>query len=66
MRNQKVNVFDMFPVTTQMVSAADFYSLPLHKREGIKVISIVPPRIGCNDFGKVMIKRKYPLYRVFE
>ena len=65
MKNQKINVFDMFPMTTQTVPAADFYSLPLSKRQGIKVISIIPPRIGCNDFGRVVIKRKYPLYRVF-
>jgi len=46
----------------KFVSPGDFINMSESEKSNIKTVKIVPPRLGSNDFGKLKITYKIPVY----
>ena len=56
--------FDLFPQDHKDISPHDFLTMNREDRINIKSVEIIPPQIGKNDFGKIRIEFKTPLYTI--
>ena len=44
------------------ISPIDFVNLSDSEKTNIKAVKIVPPSLGSNDFGKLKVTFKVPIY----
>lgn len=66
LRNQDVKVLDARPVSVEMLTPSQYVALSDAERAKIRVVDIVAPRLGSNNFGGVLVRRSSPVYKVFK
>ncbi len=64
MMNKSDKQFNLFPVSHKDISPQEFLTMREVEKANIKSIEIIPPKIGKNDFGKIRVELKTPLYDV--
>jgi hypothetical protein len=54
---------DLEPVYTETVSPKEFGDYVTRNTYNIESVRIMPPTLGSNGFGEIMVKRKSPVFR---
>jgi len=61
-----VNDFDILPVKQELLSAKDFLELKKNNPHLIAHTKIVPPKLGADDFGGILVQYSRPMYKNLE
>ena len=56
------NTIDLEPTYTEVVTPSEYVRIFKEDRDRIESARVVPPRLGDDNFGVIVIKRKTPLY----
>jgi hypothetical protein len=54
---------DLEPVYTERVSPKEFGDYVSRNSYNIESVRIVPPTLGSNGFGEIVVRRKSPVFR---
>lgn len=64
MNKQLKNDFiQMTSIKEEVLDAKDYLKLSPEDRANIEKSQIIPPKLGVNNFGKIMVKYRIPVYR---
>lgn len=67
MSTNSMSVIDMLKLDTEELSIEKFASLTKQQKQNIRVVGIIPPRLGGteldNDFGRIKVEYKMPVYK---
>ena len=61
----KQNVIDFYPHSSEEMEPMEFLNLVQDGKRSIESVKILPPRMGSNDFGRIKVIFKTPVYCVF-
>jgi hypothetical protein len=54
----------LYPKTKRALTPLEFIELSPEEREKIKVVRIIPPKLGKWGFGKILVEYRHPIYEV--
>lgn len=60
--NRANRALDLEPAYTEVVTAERYIQLYEEERDDIESVHIIPGRLGTNDFGRFVVRRKRPIY----
>ena len=58
------SIIDTTRVDTEFLSIEKYMNLSEYDKSNIQSLKIIPPTFNGNDFGKVAVKYKTPIYKV--
>lgn len=56
-------MFDFLTGCKEILTPEQFINLTDDQRANIKSVDIIPPKLGGNHFGKILIKKYYPDFK---
>ncbi len=57
------NAMYLYKISKESLSPREFVNLQAGDKANISYIEVVPPRLGQNDFGKIRVHYKHPVYK---
>ncbi|TDB34849.1 hypothetical protein TEP_15070 [Stenotrophomonas sp. TEPEL] len=53
-----------YPVSSEVISVSRYLKLSEAEKSSIRSTEIAPPKLGRNDFGRIIVHYKTPIYKV--
>lgn len=55
--------YDLYPQFVEEVTPEEFLQLYENEKENIQSVLVIPSRLGDRKFGRILIRRKRPVYQ---
>ncbi|MBF0493249.1 MAG: hypothetical protein HQM15_10770 [Deltaproteobacteria bacterium] len=63
MHSENIKNIYLGPTNEEAINPQDYLKLTEKDKLDIESVRIIPPTLGKNGFGKMLIKYKFPIYR---
>ena len=64
--NSSQNAIDLYPHSSEEIKPMAFLKLVHTERKNIAAVKILPPVIGQDDFGRIKVTFKTPVYKTLQ